>query len=65
MLQNNGHIHEPKGWNKLGFDQHAQGKPQLSPAGTPGAVLLWPPRAPADDMVMSDQAVCQPRETPG
>lgn len=26
VLQNNGHIHEPKGWNKLGFDQHAQGR---------------------------------------
>lgn len=24
------------------------GKPQLSPAGPPGAVLLWPPGVPAD-----------------
>lgn len=51
MLQNNGHIHEPKGWNKLGFDQHAQGRMGQTtalPCRHTWSSSPWPPGAPAD-----------------
>lgn len=40
------------------------GKPQLSPAGTPGAALLWPPGAPADPPRQTRLCV-SPGESPG